>query len=121
MQIRREESWGNIETIDLKSYGWDQPISRIRPLILQVIIKLLEGCDEFLSRIAENEAEAVIPPRKNQKEQREYDHHLYKERHLVECFFNKIKHYRRLFSRFEKLDQRHLGFLSFAGALIWLR
>jgi transposase len=77
--------------------------------------------DEFLDRIAAKQAEAVIPPRKNRTEPRDYDHHLYKERHLIECFFNKIKHYRRLFSRFEKLDQRLLGFLSFAGALIWLR
>ncbi len=51
----------------------------------------------------------------------DYDHHLYKERHLVECFINKIKHYRRIFSRFDKLAQRYLGFLSLAGALIWLR
>ena len=35
------------------------------------------------------------------------------ERHLVECFINKIKHYRRIFSRFEKLDTRYLGFLHF--------
>lgn len=76
---------------------------------------------DLLRRIAEKEAEAVIPPRKNRKEQRDYDKHLYKERHLVECFFNKIKHYRRLFSRFEKLDKRYLGLLSFVGALIWLR
>jgi transposase len=73
--------------------------------------------DEFLDRIAAKQAEAVIPPRKNRTEPRDYDHHLYKERHLIECFFNKIKHYRRLFSRFEKLDQRLLGFLSFAGKL----
>ena len=77
--------------------------------------------DDLLPRIAEQEAEAVIPPRKNRKEQRDYDKHLYKERHLVECFFNKIKHYRRLFYRFEKLYKRYLGFLSFGGALIWLR
>jgi len=77
--------------------------------------------EEFLKLIREKQAEAVIPPRKNRKEPREYDCHWYKKRHLIECFFNKIKHYRRLFSRFEKLDQRHLGFLSFAGALIWLR
>jgi len=74
-----------------------------------------------LKKIAEKEAEAVIPPRKNRKEQREYDRHLDKERHWIEYFFNKIKHYRRLFSRFKKLDQRLLGFLSFAGARIWLR
>ena len=44
-----------------------------------------------------------------------------RERHLVECFINKMKHYRRIFSRFEKLDTRYLGFLHFTAALIWLR
>lgn len=87
----------------------------------RVIADRSYDAEDFLKKIAEKEAEAVIPPRKNRKEQREYDRHLYKERHLIECFFNKIKHYRRLFARFEKLDQRLLGFLSFAGALIWLR
>ena len=87
----------------------------------RVIADRAYDSDDLLRRIAEQEAEAVIPPRKNRKEQRDYDKHLYKERHLVECFFNKIKHYRRLFSRFEKLDKRYLGFLSFVGALVWLR
>lgn len=77
--------------------------------------------DDILQLIADKEAEAVIPPRANRKEQREYDKHWYKERHLVECFINKIKHYRRIFSRFEKLAKRYLGFLCFAGTLIWLR
>lgn len=49
------------------------------------------------------------------------DWHTYKERHLIECFFNRIKHYRRLFSRFDKLSSRYLGFLNFVSALIWLR
>jgi len=64
---------------------------------------------------------AVIPPKKNRLVQREYDRHLYRERHLIECFINKIKHYRRVFSRFDKLSKNYLGFLSFASALIWLR
>ena len=64
---------------------------------------------------------AVIPPKKNRLVQREYDRHLYRERHLIECFINKIKHYRRVFSRFEKLSKNYLGFLSFVSALIWLR
>lgn len=38
--------------------------------------------------------EAVIPPKKNRLAQREYDRHLYRERHLIECFIGKIKHYR---------------------------
>ena len=65
--------------------------------------------------------EAVIPPKKNRLVQREYDRHLYRERHLIECFIGKIKHYRRVFSRFEKLSKNYLGFLSFVSALVWLR
>jgi len=74
--------------------------------------------DEILLLIAEKEAEAVIPSTANRQKQRAYDTHWYKERHLLECFINKIKHYRRIFSRFEKLASRYLGFLSFVGALI---
>ena len=77
--------------------------------------------DELVKTITERQAQAVIPPRVNRKEQREYDRHLYRERHLVECFINKIKHYRRVFSRFEKLSKNYLGFLSFVSALVWLR
>ncbi len=77
--------------------------------------------DAFLKEIWDRGAVPVIPPRSNRKEPREYDKHLYRERHLVECFFNKIKHYRRIFSRYDKLDRSYMGFLSFVGALIWLR
>jgi len=76
---------------------------------------------ELIEAVRARGAAAVIPPRSNRREQREYDEHLYKERHLVECFINKIKHYRRVFSRFEKLSKNYLGFLSFVSALIWLR
>lgn len=63
----------------------------------------------------------VIPPRSNRKTPREYDKHLYKERHLIECFFNKIKHFRRVFSRFDKSASAYMGFLAFASLIIWLR
>lgn len=64
---------------------------------------------------------SVIPARTNRRKSRTYDAHLYKERHLVECFIHKIKHYRRIFSRFDKLANKYLGFLSFVAAIIWLR
>ena len=76
---------------------------------------------EFRRHILELGMMPVIPPRSNRKAPADYDRHLYRERHLVECFINKIKHYRRIFSRFEKLDTRYLGFLHFTAALIWLR
>lgn len=75
----------------------------------------------FLDYLAHRGIEAVIPPHQRAKVLREYDAWLYRERHLVECFINKIKHFRRLFSRFEKLDTSYLGFLHFVSALIWLR
>lgn len=77
--------------------------------------------DKILDFISQNEAEAVIPAKKNRLLQRETDWHTYKSRHLVECFMSKIKHYRRIFSRFEKYASRFKSFLSFASALIWLR
>jgi transposase len=77
--------------------------------------------DQFRQTIRDSGATPVIPPRSNRTERYDYDKHLYKERHLVECFINKIKHYRRVFSRFEKLAGRYLGFLAFVSALILLR
>jgi len=77
--------------------------------------------DDLIAFIIEHGAVPVIPSRKNRKEPREYDTWRYRERALVECFFNKIKQFRHIFSRFDKLASRFLGFLHFAGALIWLR
>ena len=77
--------------------------------------------DPFRTKITECGAETVIPGRSNRRKTCTYDKHLYKERHLVECFINKIKHYRRIFSRYDKLASRYLGFLSFVSALIWLK
>ncbi len=77
--------------------------------------------DEFLQVVVNYGAILVVPPRSNRKVSRQYDKHLYRERYLVECFINKIKHYRHIFSRFDKLANRYLGFISFVGALIWLR
>jgi transposase len=76
---------------------------------------------DFIDLVVASGAEPVIPPKRNAKQPREYDHWLYRERHLVECFINKIKHFRRVFSRFDKLAKRYLGFLQFVSTLIWLR
>ena len=86
----------------------------------QVIADKGYDSNAFIQRIEEQKCIALIPPKKNRKIQREYDKHLYKERHLVECFFDKIKHFRRIFSRFDKTANVVLGFLNFVGALIWL-
>ncbi len=75
----------------------------------------------MLDLVGASGAEAVIPPHQRSKQPRAFDHWWYRERHLVECFFNKIKHFRRVFSRFDKLAHRYLGFVQFTSVLIWLR
>lgn len=77
--------------------------------------------DAFIQFILEAHALPVIPPRASRTQPRQYDTWLYRERHLVECFMNKIKHFRRVFSRFDKLAVRFLGFVHFAAVLVWLR
>jgi transposase len=78
-------------------------------------------CDAFVQQIIRQNAIPVIPPRSNRTNPRIIDKHIYKERHLVECFFNKVKNYRRIFSRFDKTSLSYESFFAFAGALIWLR
>lgn len=77
--------------------------------------------NHFIEDLHAQECQPEIPPRKNRKQPREYDEHLYKERHAIECFFGKIKHFRRIFSRYDKSAQSYLSFLYFVGTLIWLR
>lgn len=77
--------------------------------------------DHYTEDLRRKRCDPVIPPRKNRKHPREYDEHLYAERHTIECFFGKIKHFRRVFSRFDKSSRSYLAFLHFAGALIWFR
>ena len=77
--------------------------------------------DAFIAFIQAGGSVAGIPPRDNRTEPRAYDKEQYKERHLVECCINKLKQYRRVFSRFEKLASRYMAFLHFAATLLWLR
>jgi transposase len=66
-------------------------------------------------------ATAVIPTSASRKEPIPYDKHLYKERHLVECFINKIKHFRRVATRYDKTIPAFFGFVAVAAFMVWLR
>jgi transposase len=76
---------------------------------------------DFVDLVLDSGSQPVTPPHQRAKTPRAYDTWLYRERHLVECFIGKIKHFRRVFSRFDKLAGRYLGFLQFVSVLIWLR
>lgn len=106
--------------------GQRHDITQAKPLVTDwafdyLIADTAYDAQDFLDFLLAQGAQPVIPPRANRKHPRDYDTHLYKERHLAECLINKIKHYRRIFSRFDKLDCTYPGFLCLAGALIWLR
>jgi transposase len=62
----------------------------------------------------------VIPSNPTHASPRRIDKHLYKERRLIENFFQRIKRYRRISMRFEKLARNFLGFLYLAATLVWL-
>ena len=63
---------------------------------------------------------AVIPPKRNRVVQREYDKDLYKARHLIENFFKKLKQFRAIATRYDKLAQNFLAGVHLAAACIWL-
>lgn len=63
----------------------------------------------------------VIPPRRNRKVQRAYDAELYKEHNRIERFFNKLKQFRRVATRYDKLLANFMGFVKIAAIAIWLK
>ena len=65
--------------------------------------------DAFVERLEARDITPVIPPKANRKEIRDCDFALYCERNLVERFFNKIKHYRAIATRFDKLANTFLA------------
>ena len=74
--------------------------------------------EQILKYIEKNRAITVVPPRKNRKEQREYDKSIYKNRNQIERFFNRLKQFRRIATRYDKLLFSFLSLVQFAVALI---
>ena len=77
--------------------------------------------DHLANRIADEGAEVVIPPKRNRKVQRAYDRDLYKERNRIERFFSKLKQFRRVATRYDKLLANFMGFVKIAAIAIWLK
>lgn len=69
--------------------------------------------DNIVNYIMEREAYAVIPSRKNRKVQREYYEEIYKDRNRIERFFNRLKNFRRIATRYDKLVLSFISFISF--------
>ena len=71
----------------------------------------------LVASIEASGAQAVIPPRSNRLTPRFYDQQLYRHRNLIERFFNRIKHYRRIATRYDKLARSYLAFVQLACAI----
>jgi transposase len=100
----------------LQAWGATRPAG-IRQLLMD---RAYEG-DEMRRIVRNMDMEPVVPPKKNRRTPWEYDRELYKKRNEVERLFRRLKGFRRIFSRFEKLDVMFAGFISFALAVDMLR
>jgi transposase len=96
--------------------------------------KLLEGIDTqnvlgdkgydsdaIVDFVALIRANVVIPPKENRLVQRACDYALYRERNLVERFFNKIKHYRAIATRYAKRARNYMAFVALVSTMLWLK
>lgn len=71
--------------------------------------------------LARRGAKGQIKPTSNRVAELPFDRRLYKERNAVERFFNKLKHYRAVATRYEKRPDHYLALVKLAAARIWMR
>ena len=76
--------------------------------------------DSFIDTLARRNITPVIPPKTNRKAPRSCDFALYCERNLIERFFNKLKHFRAIATRYDKLARNFLAGMQLACAIILL-
>jgi transposase len=76
--------------------------------------------DPLLITLKRRGITAVIPPKANRKVKRDCDYALYRERNLIERFFNKIKHFRAIATRYDKLARNFLAAVQLVSAIILL-
>lgn len=77
--------------------------------------------DAIVGAIQASGADVVIPPKENRIIKRLCDFALYCERNLVERFFNKLKHYRAIATRYAKRKRNYLAFVTLASVMLWIK
>ena len=89
-------------------------IERLLEHVYLLMDRAYEG-DSMRAKAIENGYIPVVPPKRNRKEPLEYDQELYKRRNEIERFFLRLKkRFRRIFTRYDKLDVLFSGFILFA-------
>jgi transposase len=105
--------------------GQAHDLSCAEPLLEMVEPGALLGdkafdADDFIAALDRREITPVIPPKVNRKKPRDCDFALYCERNLIERFFNKLKHFRAIATRYDKLARNFLAGVHIASAIILL-
>jgi transposase len=85
-----------------------------------VIADKAYDADPLIDHLAARGITPVIPPKANRKTQRDCDFALYRERNLVERFFNKLKHFRGIATRYDKLARNFLAAIHLVAATMLL-
>ncbi len=88
-------------------------ITRLPEQVFMLMDRAYEG-DTMRAKVALCGFEAVVPPKKNRKEPWPYDKERYKQRNEIERYFLRLKRFRRVFTRYDKLDVVYAGFIYFA-------
>ena len=105
--------------------GQDHDLTCAEPLLENADPDALLGdkaydADPFVDTLTQRGITPVIPPKANRKTKRACDFALYCERNLIERFFNKIKHYRAIATRYDKLARNFLAAVQLVAAIILL-
>jgi transposase len=106
--------------------GQESDVGQGEELIEGVPVKVVIGDRGYDSKrlvraILARGAEAVIPSQSSRKEQRAYDPERYKDRNLAERFWARIKHCRRVATRYEKTARNFLAFVHVASIMVLLK
>src|SRR6202047_945528 len=105
--------------------GQDHDLTCAEPLIENADPEALIGdkaydADPFVETLTQRGITPVIPPKANRNIKRECDFALYCERNLVERFFNLLKHFRAIATRYDKLARNFLAGVQLAAVTILL-
>ena len=88
------------------------------PRLTHAIMDKAYDSDQIRAHLAEQSLVPVIPPKSNRAAPRDYDHALYKLREKIARFFNKLKQFRCIATRYEKLRHTFLAFIHLVAAWI---
>jgi transposase len=96
-------------------------ISRLKLAGVNVIADKAYGSQTFRSYLEAEDGTYTIPPKSNAKEKWPVDYYVYRERHLIENFFNQLKNYWRIATRYDKLAHVYLQRVYLVATLIRLK